>query len=94
MKKLDEALHLASALTRIYTSDDFQRYLKPHMEKLSVAQPISPQKYKTEEEYIFALKEANSRALMYKEFLTFLSQQEVVMNKIRLEIEKPKSYEV
>lgn len=87
--KLKESLIIASKLAALTASTEYIQHLRPHLLKLSTAFPVSPDKYATEEEYVFALKQNNMRAIVYSEIVGFLDSQESVMKKIRSELEKP-----
>lgn len=87
--KLKESLIIASKLAALAASSEYIQHLRPHLLKLSTASPVSPDKYTTEEEYVFALKQNNMRAIVYSEIVGFLDSQESVMKKIRSELEKP-----
>lgn len=93
--KLNENLKKALSLQRLASSKDYIDVLLPYLQKLAQVPYVDPTRFKTEEEFLFALKSANSRAGAYAELLTFLSQQEVIVKKIRQEIEKPpKNYAI
>jgi len=89
----NENLKKAMSLNVLAHSPEYVNTLLPYLKRLSQVPYIDPTRYKTEEEFLFALKSANARAGAYAELLTFLSQQEAIMKKIREDIDKPpKSY--
>lgn len=91
--KQTDNLRKAMALNVLANSPEYKNTLLPYLKKLAEVPYIDPTRYKTEEEFLFALKSANSRAGAYGELMRFLDQQEAIMNKIREEIDKPpKSY--
>jgi len=93
--RLNENLKKAMALNRIANSKDYTEILLPYLKKLAQIPYIDPTRFKTQEEFIHALKSANARVGAYTELITFLSQQEVLMEKIRESIKNPpKSYEI
>ena len=91
--KQNENLNKARALNILYKSKEYQETLLPYLKRLAQVPFVDPTTFKTNEEFVFALKSANARAGAYSELLMFMSQQEAIMNKIRDEIDKPpKSY--
>ena len=91
--KQTENLRKAMDLNTLSRSPEYVNSLLPYLKRLAQVPYIDPTQYKTEEEFLYALKSANARAGAYAELVTFLSQQEVIMKKIREEMEKPpKSY--
>jgi len=91
--KLTENLRKAMSLDTLSKSPEYIDSLLPYLKKLAQVPPIDPARYKTEDEFIFALKSANARAGAYFELINFLSQQEAMIKRIREEMEKPpKSY--
>lgn len=88
-EQLESSLQKAAGLTRIAQSTDYTQYLLPYMEKLASPIPIDSTTFKTEAEYIHALKENNTRAKIYKEFIAFLANQEGIMNLIREKLKAP-----
>jgi hypothetical protein len=91
--KLNDSLRKAMALVTLSTSQEYREHLLPYLKELAHTQPISPHEFKKEEEYLFALKQNNMRAAVYGELISFLASQEIIMGKIRQELEKtPKSH--
>lgn len=91
--RLNESLKKALALDTLSKSPEYINHLLPYLKELSRVPYMNPANFTTKEEYEFALDKANVRAGAYSELLSFLNQQEAIMNKIRSEIEKPpKSY--
>lgn len=88
-RKLNENLQVAMALNRLATSKEYTETLLPYLKKLSEVPFIEPTRFKTEDEFLFALKSANTRAGAFSELIMFLSQQEVVIKKLRETIKKP-----
>ena len=92
-RKQAENLKKAMDLDTLSKSPEYVNSLLPYLKKLATVSHIDPTRFKTEEEFLFALKNANAIAGVYAELISFLSQQAVIMNKIREEMEKPpKSY--
>ena len=87
--KQNDNLKKAMALNRLATSKEYIESLLPYLQKLAQVPYIDPTRFKTEEEFLFTLRSANARAGAYTELLSFLSQQEAIMKKIRESIEKP-----
>ena len=87
--RLTEALTKAISLNTLSKSSDYVNHLLPYLKELARVPYIDPTKYKTKEEYEFALDKANIRAGVYSELISFIAQQEAVMNKLRAELEKP-----
>lgn len=87
--KLTQSLDIAIGLDRISKSPEFTKYLRPYLEKLGTVMPIQRTDYKSEEEYVAALKHNNDISGVYLGFLRFLDSQEAIVNKIRRELEKP-----
>ena len=91
--KQNENLRKAMSLNVLANSPEYVNTLLPYLKKLSEVPYIDPTRYKTEEEFLYALKSANARAGAYAELVRFLSQQEAMMKAIRENIDKPeKSY--
>lgn len=91
--KLNESLRKAMSLSSLAKSSEFVNQLLPYLKELSKVEYIDPRNYKTKEEYEFALDKANMRAGVYAEFISFMSQQDAMIEKIRDKIKnKPKSY--
>ena len=87
--RLTESLTKAIALNTLSKSSDYVNYLLPYLKELARVPYIDPTKFKNKEEYEFALDKANIRAGVYSELISFIAQQEAVMNKLRNELEKP-----
>lgn len=87
--RLNASLTKALNLDTLTKSKEYVDYLLPYLKELARVPFIDPTKFKTREEYEFALDKANIRAGVYSELISFLAQQEVMMNKIRSELEKP-----
>lgn len=90
-QKLEQSLDIALGLNRIATSTDFEKYLRPHLQKLGTIFPIDRTAYTSEEEYVAALKHNNDISSVYLGLLKFLDSQEAMINKIRQELEKPET---
>lgn len=86
---LTASLNKALALDRLSKYPEYQNVLLPYLTQLANFIPLDPTKYKSDEEYVFALKQANMRASVYSELIKFLSRQEETVNKLREQIEKP-----
>lgn len=87
--RLNASLTKALNLDSLTKSKEYVNYLLPYLRELARVPFIDPTTFKTREEYEFALDKANIRAGVYSELISFLAQQEVMMNKIRAELEKP-----
>ena len=88
-----ENLNKARALNILANSPEYVNVLLPYLKKLAEVPYIDPIRFKTDEEFMYALKSANARAGAYAELLSFLAQQEMMMNKLREDMDKPpKSY--
>lgn len=87
--RLNTSLTKALNLDTLTKSHQYTEYLLPYLKELARVPFIDPTKFKTREEYEFALDKANIRAGVYSELISFLAQQEAMMNKIRSELVKP-----
>lgn len=88
LKLLKTTLMKATAIHSILVSDDFQRHLLPHLQTLATVQHINPKAYDLDDQYIYALKNANATAGVYSELLKFLHDQAGMMEHIEKEIEQ------
>lgn len=88
--KLEQNLQKAMAINNIAKSSDYINYLRPYLKELATVQPIDPALVESDGTLYFKLKNANMRATVYRELLTFLDQQEEMIKKIGLEINNPK----
>lgn len=88
--QLNLSLKKAMGLSTLVNSPEYQNFLLPYLKELSLVHPINIENYKSEEEYHFALKNNNARASVYAELINFLASQDIIMKKIREELEKPK----
>lgn len=86
--RLNASLTKALNLDTLTKSHQYTEYLFPYLKELARVPFIDPSKFKTREEYEFALDKANIRAGVYSELISFLAQQEAMMNKLRQELEK------
>lgn len=87
--RLTASLTKALNLDTLTKSNEYVNHLLPYLKELARVPYMDPSKFKTKEEYEFALDKANIRAGVYSELISFLNQQEAMMNKIRTELEKP-----
>jgi len=85
----NENLKKAVNLVILSHSSEYVNTLLPYLQKLAQVPYMDPNNYKTEEEFMHALKSANMRAGAFAELISFLAQQEAIRDKIREEIDKP-----
>lgn len=93
VSKLNESLRKAMSLSSLAKSPEFVNHLLPYLKELAKVEYINPRNFTNEKDYEFALDKANMRAGVYAEFISFMSQQDSMIEKIRDKIKnKPKSY--
>jgi len=87
--KQNENLRKARSLNTLAHSPEYTETLLPYLQKLAQVPFIDSTFFKTDEEFLHALKNANARAGAFMELITFLSQQEAIIKRINEELEKP-----
>lgn len=70
----------------MYHSKQFQEQLVPRLKELATVFYIDPKDFKSDDDFLYALRAANIKAGAYKELLSFLASQPTMMEKLLKEL--------
>lgn len=94
-EKLNENLRIANALHRLSQSDEYRSVLLPYLQEATKVQWLDPSTCKDKDDFFIQYQYLRARAQVYGELIKFLDNQEGIISKTNLDLQKADvSYEL